>query len=288
MLRGKYGIGVERVRLNDMLGLFSYTFHPSEKKQILVKPRILKKAYQIMPNAHAYEGQQSQENRKQGNDELSDIRKYVYGDSLKKIHWKLSAKVHKTLVRETLSEPENNAVVFLNLNSTIMPDSAQVPDKETLIREDWLIEELVAEINHLYKNNIPIKLLLNQQELKSIEISSLADFNATYEYLAVLDFDHSEYEDPDLSCLMECEGSLKYVFTLTLDEKMVDEILKMNSKGANLTLYYIDFNSTDNGMTHDIYDKLKELFEKNGIRAVRLDPSLTANNMQFDSKEKLA
>lgn len=63
---------------------------------------------------------------RKGNDptEVLDIRDYRRGDSVKRIHWKLSAKLRKTMVRELdmpsdqdtlvvfgLSEPENGALI---------------------------------------------------------------------------------------------------------------------------------------------------------------------------------
>lgn len=290
-LRGKYSIGVERVRIHDLMGLFTFTFHPREKKYILVKPRILNRGYNIIPDSHAYEGQQNLESRKHGNDELSDIRKYVYGDSLKKIHWKLSAKLDKTMVRETFSEPDNSAVIFFNLNSTLYKDNSELMDKDTLLKEDCLIEELVAEINHLFKNHIPIKLLFNKDSLNCMSISSLAEFNSTYEYLSELNFNHLEHnsKDLDFSNSMEGDGSLKYIFTLTLDGDMVDEILKLSNKGANVTLYYIDYKSDDDKSEEDMFEKIQEVFEKSGIRAVRLEPCMDwLESQQFDMQDKPA
>lgn len=73
-----------------------------------------------------------------GNDisEILQIKEYMKGDSIKNIHWKMSAKMGKTMVKELDTPNDNSVMIFF--------DYAPKEDRET---NQKLIEAL-ASVSH--------------------------------------------------------------------------------------------------------------------------------------------
>ena len=143
--RGVYDVGVSSIKISDLLGLFTYTVYPPEKKTILVKPRIMQKYSSDEITVKINEGEQSKEYNDSGNDEVVNIREYVYGDSFRKIHWNLSSKLDKLMIKETKNETKSESIFYLNLYKH------EVLDEITLLKEDCLIEEIVKHIHYHLK-----------------------------------------------------------------------------------------------------------------------------------------
>lgn len=111
---GQTQICCEEMKLQDVLQLFC--IHTSFKQAVtgIVYP---KKVNLQVEMSHVVVGAPKDEglmqNRK-GNDptEIFDIREYVPGDNIRSIHWKLSSKTDKLILREA-SEPFHYNVVIL-------------------------------------------------------------------------------------------------------------------------------------------------------------------------------
>ena len=56
-------------------------------------------------------------NHVKGNDisEILQIKEYMKGDSIKNIHWKMSAKMGKTMVKELDTPNDNSVMIFIGL-----------------------------------------------------------------------------------------------------------------------------------------------------------------------------
>ena len=87
---------------HDLFGLFSYKISREVKAQIAVVPNVFPVDIVMTESAHAMPDSDPYSSVKPGNDpsETFGMREYVPGDSIKAIHWKLSQKTGKTIVRE--------------------------------------------------------------------------------------------------------------------------------------------------------------------------------------------
>ena len=125
---GKLSLQIDRLEITDPLGLFrkKTRLHAQASALILPEPfdiAIAMRAHDLpLPDSDEYSPDRP------GNDpsELFGIRDYREGDALKRIHWKLSEKYDRTVVRE-LSLPVSHAVLLLLDNcpqTEIAPDDA--------------------------------------------------------------------------------------------------------------------------------------------------------------------
>lgn len=118
---GNVSITVEKVRVYDYLSIFAWTIGKNfEPQNILVLPP-LKEMY--LGEDHWYNETNEDSDRfslyKKGDDpsEVFNIREYMDGDKIQRIHWKLSSKTGNTMVKEG-SLPLTQAVnIFVDIST---------------------------------------------------------------------------------------------------------------------------------------------------------------------------
>lgn len=274
--RGLYDIGVSSIELSDLLGLFTFTIYPLEIKSILVRPRIVPIHSLGDPALKITEGSHSKEHNETGNDELVNIRDYAYGDSFRKIHWKISSKLNKNMVKETKNEQDNDAIFVLDLYKH------EVLDESSLLREDCLIEELVSNINHHLNKNMSLRLYFYKGNLQTIRATSYIDFQNVYQILSEVKFNQDCNLIQALDYFIENEqhGNLLFVFTERLNADMVDKILKVKNKGFDIQLYFVQFEGID--FDESKWQDISDILVRNAINAYRLVPSIISANETYD------
>lgn len=168
---GEYNIGFLKARVYGLLGIFSLPYQ-NLSSQIIVLPRI-EEVGQPLPIERDEDPKQSLSSfRKSINTEnLDGVRPYVPGDSMKRIHWKLTAHTGKYMSRLNDS-PESYAVaIFIDLNR---PETV---DKEiALCVLDRLIESALAAANHCIRRNSTVYVLFQRGGQAAAETA--ADFEA--------------------------------------------------------------------------------------------------------------
>lgn len=99
---GKYEVGVGSAIVADPLRLWHRKITAGDKVYITVLPETFDMGLELTGSSWSMPESDRYVDGKSGNDpgEVRGIREYVAGDSIKNIHWKLSEKVDKLLVRE--------------------------------------------------------------------------------------------------------------------------------------------------------------------------------------------
>jgi len=278
--RGRYDIGVNYIEIQDLLGMVAIKLNPFEKKSILVKPRIIEQINKEIAEARYSEGEAASGYHETGNDEIRDIREYVYGDSFRKIHWKLSSKLGKTMVKETINELDNDVMMILNLVK-----SGPI-NEETLVKEDCVIEEMVSTIYYLLRRGIPVKLCFFKEKPFTFRAASLKEFEGLYQVLSEIKFNtEDDFEDIYHHFTdTEQKSRLIYVYTVTLDGKMVESSLKIRNKGFDIELHYVDVAGIEQDDMKAKND-LADLLAKNNIKGYLLTPRIVEIEGEAEESE---
>ncbi len=281
--RGRYDIGVNYIEIQDLLGMVSIRLSPFEKKSILVKPRVIEQINKDIEVARLSEGEAASGYDETGNDVIKDIREYVYGDSFRKIHWKLTSKLSKTMVKETRNELDNDIMMILNLNKS------GPMNEETLIKEDCVIEEIVSTIYYLLRRSIPVNLCFFKEKPYTFRAASLNEFEGLYQILSEIKFSEEDDFENIYHHFTDTgrNSKLIYVYTVTLDGKMVEESLKIRNKGFDIELNYVDIACIDQ---EDVQAKndLADLLMKNNIKGYLLTPRAVEIGEQREEAEDFA
>ena len=113
---GLYEASVLQIEGFDYLHLFHFQKSCDLKAQIRIFPTF--RADEIKHEAIYTEGfDEFEESEKKGNvsSNVTDIREYLPGDRLQKIHWKLSSKIDKLMVKENEATSTNEFLLLLEL-----------------------------------------------------------------------------------------------------------------------------------------------------------------------------
>lgn len=116
---GKIRIGVEEIRVQDYLRLFSRKAVDKQSgKEIVVLPRIHKIGLNTVNFVQDREEGQEYSHARNGEDtsEVFDVHEYRQGDTLQRVHWKLSAKTNEYFVKEYSLPMEQTILVFLDMS----------------------------------------------------------------------------------------------------------------------------------------------------------------------------
>jgi len=233
--RGNYEIGVSSVEIEDFFGLFRFRYVVGEPKYITVYPRIIYLEKFHLKTDFMSEAQSKLNSRDEDMTTVSDVRKYQYGDNLKRIHWKLTARTQELMVKKFQATSETNILMLLDLKKNSFSLG------ENIIIEDKLIEAAVAVLHYCLFKWMPVELVFFSGTLQRIHARDHLMFNEIYEMLAKVKFS----DDVPVKDLIDIftDNALKrtnlLVFTSNLDYDLYDQLYKSAKSGYNISLIYI-------------------------------------------------
>jgi len=117
--RGLYTLGPTRLRTGDPFGIYTLTLYNQHADTILVTPPVVSlERLQIAPGGWAGDQNRRQSGLKR---EISDAgtRKYLPGDSLKRIHWSASAHQDTLIVRQLDAASSQDYWVYVDLDQAV-------------------------------------------------------------------------------------------------------------------------------------------------------------------------
>lgn len=170
---GEISFKCRSIYIMDMLRLFRIKTKPFKDCSTIIYPKHLNVNVELSDMIRGEtltEG--SMQNRK-GNDrsEIYDIREYQSGDDVRSIHWKLSEKTDKLIVRES-SEPSHYDVV-------VIPDFAHYNGSEKVGREELntaIAMTIAVAEQLLHKGAHFCAMIPTENGLSELEISSVRDY----------------------------------------------------------------------------------------------------------------
>ena len=109
---GAYSYDLSWLTVYDLFGLFFTKTNVNKFNEILVKPS--PSMPDVMPDMYGFKAKNLRKSKQPGA-EIYDIKEYQIGDSIRSIHWKMSAKKDTLLVKEPLEEYGGHSRVILRL-----------------------------------------------------------------------------------------------------------------------------------------------------------------------------
>ena len=115
---GLYNLGPTRLQTGDPFGIYSLTLRDCQSNSILITPPQLALPWlRIAPGGRAGDRQLRHQNLER---EISDagVREYASGDSLRRIHWRVSAHFDSLIVRQLKSARSGDWWIFVDLETS--------------------------------------------------------------------------------------------------------------------------------------------------------------------------
>jgi uncharacterized protein (DUF58 family) len=251
--RGVFTIGLKTVTTGDFMGLFRLKRRMNKKIEINVLPRIIDMsnfplAVNLLTEAHSRFDIKDEDYAT-----ISDIRPYIPTDSIKRVHWKLTAKRNEWLVKNFQSNALNRV--------TIIMDSLKLSQryKEQIILEDRIIELAMGLVRFCLRKGMPVDFMVGEGH--TVHCQNPAMFETVYEIGSKLTFAAQPPLNPlaMLShCLNEVTGYLNaIIMTPQLNAELYERIANGRNNGHYIAVLYFS-SQTENGDSEKIYRLLSE------------------------------
>lgn len=266
--RGSYEIGIQSVEVEDILGLFSFKYKVFKPKFITVYPKIIYLNNFFLKTDFLSESHTVLNSKIEDMTTIADVRNYYPGDTLKRIHWKLTAKSRSIMVKKFQSTSETSAVIMLDLKTNPYELGLNI------VLEDKVIESIGAVIHYCLFNWIPLNLVYFSKELISIKAKNHMMFNEIYEILAIVKFNES-IPVKDLLELYTNDAPAKtniLIFTSNLDYELYDQIYKTSVSGYDVSIIYTSPEELT-GIKDTDADKIIDFLPEIGVNAYKINIS---------------
>lgn len=152
----------EKCRIYDYLGLFRIKARRSRETETLVRP--LPVPMTVPAGLERYAARAWKPKPGGGFAENHELRLYRPGDQLNQVHWKLSAKTGKLIIREAMEPVQGTAVLTLDLQGTPAQLDRKL-GKLLWMGEHLLQRELRYEIQAMTGSGVLAFSVSNQEEL---------------------------------------------------------------------------------------------------------------------------
>jgi len=261
LFRGEYEIGLKSVIATDYLGLFRLKRKYRKQTSILALPRIVDFSNIPLSMSLVAEASARFDIRDEDYSIVSDIRPYIPTDSIKRVHWKLTAKRNEWLVKIFQSNALNHvSIIFDNLRLPLL-------EEEMYALEDRMVESAVGLARHCLNQGMPVDFLSTDGGKTSAQTA--AGFNTIYHMVGELKFE----KDPVLSpvtiltqMLNDAAGSVNaVVFTTALTTELYERTVNSLNRGNYTAIMYFateDYNAE--------YEHIFKILEDSGLPCFRV------------------
>ena len=266
--RGEYDIGLKSVIATDFMGIFRLRKKFRRPAKILVLPRIVE--FSNMPLALSLVAEASSrfDIRDEDYSVISDVRPYVPTDSIKRVHWKLTAKRNEWMVKMFQSNALNHVTIILD--NLRMP----VPEAEIYPLEDSMVENALGLARFCLNRGMPVDFMVTDGN--QTRAQSGAQFEAVYHLASDVRFDQAPPLSPVsvlAQVLNDAAGNVTAViFTAVLDGALYERVLNAVAQGNYTAIIYFATETPD-----EESEKIFTLLEEGGLPCFRAEGGLTGD-----------
>jgi uncharacterized protein (DUF58 family) len=150
---GTYSAGLKKIIIHDLLGLFSYTVENKRIYRVSVAPKIFDVASLDISDTALTDSERMIVTTINDGADYMGVREYAWGDPMKTIHWKLSARSDVYLTKQF----ESYGVVGI----TILPDFFSPKyDSDTLMTNfDAIVETALSIARYAEKSGMEYEIV---------------------------------------------------------------------------------------------------------------------------------
>ncbi|MBU5591361.1 DUF58 domain-containing protein [Clostridium sp. MSJ-4] len=232
--RGIYNINDFKVNTSDLFNFINIEKKIKNRNSIKVYPRIYDLDESISSSNEFSENPFLNKGFLEDIYSVKEMREYRDGDSLKRINWKVSAKLNKLFVKsyEVLSYQE--VIILLDMNKDVYEI-----DKDGLYEES-LIDMCVSIVNYISNKGFRVKLHINSKMEKFIEVNNKDDFNKVMEFFVENKSDGVKSYDTFIKTkARESRGNTMILITSNITESLLKSIEGLKGDGQNIALFYL-------------------------------------------------
>jgi len=266
--KGCFNIGVSEIEVQDFLGIFKLVRRNKRPLLITVYPRRIDIDSFALNTNYSFGDILNFIGIHEDTSTIKEINKYSYGDSLKKVHWKLTAKTNELMVKKYENYASASAVYIIDLknNSFSKEDNAIIEDKH--------IETAIAVLKRLIYDCAYVNLVYTTEKITNIQCKSTSDFDNVYEILAKVKFDQNiKFKDIIYSQINQnINNSNIIISTSNLDCELYETLSKTKLLGYGISLIHISTKEIS-GKKETGNESILSLLSELGIKVYNINMS---------------
>jgi uncharacterized protein (DUF58 family) len=230
--RGRYAFEAVRLTIEDPFSLARTELVQGEPQALVVYPRLVALDRLFSEGgAHAQEGRRLLLQRPTGFD-LHSVRDYVHGDSLRKVHWRSTARRGQLMVKELEDAPRDEVAVLLDGDATAVTGQTF----------DVAVRAAGSILQAHHRRGRRCALVVNSAARETQEIATDANWRRALEILAGAE---PTAQTPAYA-LLQADGGIAarslelVVVTSRIEVSLVDRLVQRALSRRGVSLVYIE------------------------------------------------
>lgn len=254
--RGFYELGDMELTVQDVFRFFSFRKVISSNTSLTVYPRIIQlSTFEIMASQQIGELRVFDQ-AFQDKSRTSSIKPYQEGDSIKRVHWKMSAKKDEIIVKDYENRGDTHVAVFID-------NYRKHFDRDVDRRlEDKAVDVAICMVNFCLEQHVQI-VLETQKGHESVRITGQqkSDLKPYLEKMALFkgdgDKDFKAFLAPRVETIRK--GTTVIIVTPCLDKSMGAQGIRLKMNNLNpLFIVVMDSDNKNGWIDADIEKKLAQ------------------------------
>lgn len=211
--RGVYNVGMTTIEVNDVFGLFHIRYDmrrlPYYRQRVLkIFPRLISLPFLPAGSRDAKFSSGTQGRLADSGEAYADLRQHRPGDSLKRVHWKASARRGELMIKNYDLPLETAALIAVDT-------SAAYEGEDALRYADLACECAAAIAHHSLKAGYTVAVVDADPAHPPVDGGSQKAFSRLYEGLAVLPFGKGGDFCASVRGAARAQPGLRAVYALT-------------------------------------------------------------------------
>ena len=255
---GTYSAGLRKIRLQDMLGLFTHTIQNDKRYTVSVVPRLYEIEKLPISRTAVSESRKAATSTTLDSSDYAGVREYVIGDPIKNIHWKLSARTTGYMTKVFESFTNTGICIILDFH-------APVYDADTLMSIfDCIVETALSVGTYAVKEGLESELLYYDKHGEKTQISSYEKESFT-EMMQSMQRIHTEPDTYRAVDLLREEGNSLYsqgnlaFCTADITDELIETLISIKNQRKNPLLFAVIPDNGDERRREQIMAQLRAL-----------------------------
>lgn len=239
--KGVYKIGIIEAVFEDILGIFKWEKVFYDDRYLIVYPKVYLLKHIDIPLRQQFGTVAVKHNAYEDYASTKDIRKYIIGDSFKKIHWKVTAHRGDFFVRNVELNASADLNVFLDLYDY------GLDEEEAFNLEEKGAECAASIIRYALSHSMSVNFIARGDESIALAAKGIDRFNQFLDAISML----SSKGDIPIADLVRKEArKLDWDATVVIITSCIDKsasaFLSLKASGIEFVIVYLCMDSKEN------------------------------------------
>jgi len=233
---GAYLCRASLLEVSDLFGLFRCKITPEESHLLLSLPKPFD--VEDIVFAPGDTGKAALSRTQEDYTSPEDVRAYIPGDAMKRIHWKLSSRKKELLVRRYETPAPPDTLILVDQRAPVGSDR-----ESCLSLRDAVCETAVAVAHMQLRDQSPVRAPFYGPHANEFASDNAQNLPLLQEMLALQPFDSPQDFARTLHLELRRMGrtGAAIIITTYLDAPVVDAISQMRRMGPNIPVYLVTF-----------------------------------------------